>query len=313
MKDIKRIKLIACAAAVAVTGIGGVFAFASCGEDDMGLEYELKYGVNGEYYAVVGFGDFEGGELKIPSKYKGVSVAVIGDGTDLKKGKVYDVTSIIIPDSVTEIGDYAFNACAKLTSVALGENVKTIGDYAFSNCSALEKVVLPDSLTSLGDYAFYECKTLTELMIGSGLKKIPNEAFGGSALTNLVIPSTTKEIGEWAFGGVPLTELIISEGVESIDMGAFYKVNVESVVIPASVTYIGKQAFSWNLNLKSAEFKAPEGWTAVREANGLVYGEMALSADKVSDSAYMAEFFKDDLDAEYDGTPEYTFYTLYKD
>ena len=76
------------------------------------------------------------------------------------------LASIVIPDSVTTIGDSAFASCISLTSVAFGENsqLKTIGDNAFFNCISLTNITIPDSVTTIGRQAFYECSSLTSVI-----------------------------------------------------------------------------------------------------------------------------------------------------
>ncbi len=70
------------------------------------------------------------------------------------------LTSIEIPDSVTEIGSQAFSECSSLTSVVIGNSVTSIGSYAFEYCSSLTSVVIPYSVTSIGSYAFHYCSRL---------------------------------------------------------------------------------------------------------------------------------------------------------
>jgi len=72
---------------------------------------------------------------------------------------------IVIPDSVTSIGDYAFYYCDSLTSVEIGDSVTSIGNYAFYYCTSLTNVVIGDSVTSIDAYAFYNCDSLTEIII----------------------------------------------------------------------------------------------------------------------------------------------------
>ena len=64
------------------------------------------------------------------------------------------LTSLIIPDSVTNIGDYAFSGCRSLTDIVIPDSVTNIGDYAFWNCGSLTNIVIPNSVTSIGDNAF---------------------------------------------------------------------------------------------------------------------------------------------------------------
>ena len=66
-----------------------------------------------------------------------------------------DITSVIIDDNVTSIGNYAFYLCINLESVSIGENVKSIGAYAFENCTALDSIVIPRNVESIGTNAFF--------------------------------------------------------------------------------------------------------------------------------------------------------------
>ncbi|MBR5205918.1 MAG: leucine-rich repeat domain-containing protein, partial [Alistipes sp.] len=73
------------------------------------------------------------------------------------------VTNLIIPDSVTTIGEYAFYNCDSLTSIIIPDSVTTIGDAAFSGCDSLTSIFIPDSVTTIGEYAFYDCDSLTSV------------------------------------------------------------------------------------------------------------------------------------------------------
>ena len=70
------------------------------------------------------------------------------------------VSDVVIPDSVTSIGNYAFYYCDGLTSVTIGNSVTTIGYGAFSYCSDLTSIVIPDSVTTIGYFAFDYCSKL---------------------------------------------------------------------------------------------------------------------------------------------------------
>lgn len=70
------------------------------------------------------------------------------------------IEDIIIPDTVTKIGDYAFSLCSDLTSITIPDSVTCIGNYAFSGCSSLESIKLPDSVDRISEGAFYDCKML---------------------------------------------------------------------------------------------------------------------------------------------------------
>ena len=110
------------------------------------------------------------------------------------------LTGIEIPDGVTNIGDYAFRGCTSLISVEMGDSVTSIGDYAFSACTSLTSIEIPDSVTIIGDYAFKNCKSLTSIEIPDSVKSIGYGAFAlCTSLTSIEIPDSVKSIGSEAF------------------------------------------------------------------------------------------------------------------
>ena len=118
-----------------------------------------------------------------PSGYErsAMTSAVIGDcvtniGNNAFKN-CSGLTNLTIPDSVTNISDNAFNNCSGLTSVEIGSGVTAIGNGAFSGCSSLRHITIPDSVTSIGDSAFWGCFELITITIGSGITYIGDLAF----------------------------------------------------------------------------------------------------------------------------------------
>ena len=138
-----------------------------------------------------------------------------------------EITSLEIPNSVTEIGNYAFYGCSGLTEVTIPNSVTEIGDDAFSGCSSLTEVTIPNSVTSIGDRAFYGCSGLTEVTIPNRVTSIGDAVFSGcSGLTEVTIPNSVTLIGERAFSGCSgLAEVTIGNSVTWIGELAFYRCN----------------------------------------------------------------------------------------
>ncbi len=102
------------------------------------------------------------------------TVTAIGDGAfDYCTG----LTSMEIPNSVTSIGINAFAYCSGLTSVTIGNSVKTIGNFAFTQCTGLTSVEIPNSVTTIDLGAFSSCSALKNLTIGNSVNSIGLSAF----------------------------------------------------------------------------------------------------------------------------------------
>ena len=114
-----------------------------------------------------------------------------------KTDKSYNITN-----SVTSIGDYAFNGCSSLTSVTIPNSVTEIGGSAFVGCASLKSITMPKSVTSIGDMAFYKCSSLTSITIPDSVTSIGSSAFSNcSKLRSITIPNSVTSIGAWAFNG----------------------------------------------------------------------------------------------------------------
>jgi len=111
-----------------------------------------------------------------------------------------DLTSVVIPDSVTSIGRSAFNNNNNLTSVVISDSVTSIGEYTFYN-NNLTSVVIPDSVTSIGVGAFYK-NNLTSVVIPDSVTSIGNNAFKGSQATDLVCSAENLQRYLDAFGAL---------------------------------------------------------------------------------------------------------------
>ena len=171
----------------------------------------------------------------------GVLVKYTGNGGD-----------VVIPDSVTSIGDRVFDDCRSLTSITIPDSVTSIGDYAFFYCDSLTSITIPDSVTSIGESAFELCGSLTSITISNNLTFIRNATFRMCDLTSIIIPDSVISIGDKAFMQCNLTSVTISDSVTSIGDEAFEdNFNLKNITIPDSVTSIGDDAFVGCVGLAS--------------------------------------------------------------
>ena len=174
------------------------------------------------------------------------------------------LTSVNIPDSVTTIGEGAFHGCDSLTSVNIPDSVTTIGNSAFYGCKSLTSVNIPDSVTSIGSFAFAYCKSLKSVNIPDSVTTIGKNAFYNcTSLTSVNIPDSVTTIGEWAFDDCKsLTSVTIPNSVTTIGKGAFSScTSLTSVNIPNSVTTIGSFAFEDCTSLTSVNI--PDSVTSI--------------------------------------------------
>ena len=134
-----------------------------------------------------------------------------------------EIKDMVIPNSVTSIGDYSFYYCTGLTSVSIPNSVTSIGRDAFNYCRNLTSVTIPNSVTSIGYRAFCQCHGLTSLTIPNSVKSISEQAFYNcKSLTSVAIPNSVTFIGRYAFQYCrSLTSVTIGNGIGKIDYRAF--------------------------------------------------------------------------------------------
>ncbi len=199
--------------------------------------------------------------------------------------------TVKIPDTVTDIGSYAFFGCSDISKITL-PNVKSIGDNAFDSCSDLMEIDLGNSLVTIGSVAFENCTSLFSIDLPSSLKNINFDAFlNCSSLERFTIPDSVTYIGGSAFKGTPRYEddnnyedgnlyldrhlirvsetatgdFTVREGTLSVAGLAFENcTGLTSVVIPEGVAGVGDNVFK---NCTSLSYvKLPKSLTKVRRS-----------------------------------------------
>lgn len=177
------------------------------------------------------------------------------------------ITDLIIPDTVTTIGEFAFGFCSSLKSVKIHVGVTSIGVQAFYQCVGLTEIDIPNGVAEIGEYAFYGCYNIESVTIPESVKRIGRRAFeecGGlknihisdletwlkiSGLGNLMLNTSFNK--RLYLNGEEIFEIELPNGTETISNYAFYGCSrLTKVTIPDSILNVGIAAFEGCANLE---------------------------------------------------------------
>ncbi len=276
-------KLLSVLLIVAMLGTLAI-GLSSCGGTV--LEYELSE--LGDYYIVTG-AKMVGKTLNIPAEYKGLPVREIGFKA-FYDDKYSNIETLVIPDSVKEIGYFAFGGCASLTSITLPETLDYIASDAFSFTGYYEdEDNWEDGLLYLDNYllaasedytgecvvkegtrcivggSFFECEGLTSITVPNGVVSIGDMTFTNcTGLTEIALPDSVKRIGADIFSGcTSLKTATLGNSLTEIPSGCFFGCTaLTSVYAPKTVKKIGMAAF---FNAKGTVYfnGTTDEWSAV--------------------------------------------------
>ena len=242
-------------------------------------------------------------KVRIPSRCKRI-VCWDDSGKNEANGRAFfsNVQKVEIPNTVVELGGYAFGnaygVTVNLKEIVIPDSVTIIGDSAFENCTNLSSITIPNTIASVGYYAFYNTawydkqtdgllyigKVLykykgkmpenTNIQIKEGTTSITDSAFENCTnLSSITIPEGVTSIGDAAFADCTnLSSITIPSSVKSIGKRAFWNsTSLNSIIIPNSVTNMGWRAFySWassqTINIQGYT-SAPSGWSSAWNAD----------------------------------------------
>lgn len=235
-------------------------------------EEEAPWGVNDFTYdeagtTITGFSDSGAKKIKtnpyiiLPKEGPdGKAITALGAGANNQgifvvsaDGKNYTPASVILPDTLKTIGNFAFALNGTVTyesvmaSITFPEGLEEIGATAFQN-SKLTAVSIPDSVTTMGNATFTGSQELQAIKLSANVKDIPASAFmnGGTSLSEfgtLVVPEGVVSIGKSAFAGRHVKEIVLPSTLETIGDQAFENHQLTKLTLPANVKTIGKRAF----------------------------------------------------------------------
>ena len=225
------------------------------------------------------------GDVVIPEtvNYEGVDYPV----TSIDTYTFYqcNVKSVVLPNSITTIGNGAFSGCSSLVSVTIPENLTSINDYVFRDCSALISVVIPDGITYIGKNAFNGCSGLKSVTIPNSVTSLYDSSFEGCTGV-LSLTLDCNYVNKLAKILTSIRELTLGSNVTSVFSGTLTncpdleKVNLncreigtdwfngctslKEIDLGSNLVSIGSQAFSGCIGLTSVVI--PEGVTSIGES-----------------------------------------------
>ncbi len=243
----------------------GEDAFYGCTDLE---EVVLPEGVT--YLGNAAFGGM--GELKVyfPSTVTAVqSYGAPFRGTTLKEIKFAEGTNylaprlfmwatvpeeMILPETVTSMGQGVFSECKGLTSVVLPDGLKEIPSEAFYNVKTLTDIQWPKGLETISKNAFYGCTGLEEIVLPEGVTYLADGVFGRVGELKVHIPSTLTDVEYYGapFRETTLTEIEFADGITYLAPRLFMWATVpEEVVLPETITSMGAQLFASSKGLTS--------------------------------------------------------------
>ncbi len=226
----------------------------------------------GSYVEIVSTSTTAKNEITVPDKINGVTVKVIGEHAF---AGLSEVTSITLPDSVTEIGKQAFSMCSKLSSVNIPSGVKEIGDEAFLNCASLTGITLPENLKSIGLRAFFGCTKLESIVIPDSVTSLGKQAFDAcTSLASANVPKGITVLDDMVFNGCVMTELTVPKNVEFIGKQALPQTLQKLIVINPDCQ-IDEEYHMWNITTDECLIVAPN-YSQVEEF-ALKYGFASIN------------------------------------
>lgn len=167
----------------------------------------------------------------------------IGDNAFEKCG----LESVVIPNSVTHLGYYAFAENKSLQEVTIGSGISAVPEGCFTECTALKSIKLPDNIKEIEDYAFHRCYDLTDIDFGSGVNTIDSYAFSFcTSLEEVSFPANVKSMRERVFADCTSLKRVnyTPNVMTSIPTEAFIRCTaLETVELPEGLVEIGNFAY----------------------------------------------------------------------
>lgn len=225
--------------------------------------------------------------LYIPSEIGGSPVTMIKASAFAKD---LMLKTVVIPDSVTEMGANVFKDCSNLSDVTLSKGLVKTGGNVFQNCTSLAAIEIPKSLEGCTSGIFTGCTALTKVTFENGVTRIADHLFQNCpGITAISIPNTVTIIESDAFDGCSgLAEVSIPNSVAEISGAAFRDCSaLTEMVMPDSITTVGNNAFSGCTSLSNVVLSkhiTSLGYRAFYNCDGIAAIEIPKSLKKTEPS-----------------------------
>lgn len=215
------------------------------------------------------------GTIEVPSELDGLPVTVIGDHAFASTA----AEEVILPDSISAIGDMAFAGSKTLHKVIIPDGIERIGNECFMNCTNLQVVRLPQSLKSIGVRAFYGCSKLMGMDIPDNVSEIGEMAFASCAWLNWIyLPDSLEVLETGVFENDPkLTKLTLPDKVELVKSRALPN-TLEILVVNNNNCIIDDTNHLYNIKPDVCTIYASDSCRNIKKFAS-DYGFLVLNAD----------------------------------
>ena len=168
------------------------------------------------------------------------------------------IKTLVIPDGIKSIGDFAFAGYASMTNVTIPDSVTSIGKYSFSGCTGLTTIAVPAGVVSIGESAFDDCANLTVVYI-TDLAKWCGISFGNANANPLYYAHNLY------LNHALIRTLVIPDGVTRIGQYVFQScTGLTSISLASSLTYLDAHAFRGCGQLETIAFRGTKAqWSAL--------------------------------------------------